>query len=96
MRAEVSSGCELLDVAVKFALTREQRDALQNEYEIYRLLRLNRICTGITTPLGLFDDAEGGPSVLVMLFEGSPLINVQELDLPSSHRCVGFFIEQLY
>jgi hypothetical protein len=50
----------------------------------------NGICAGITTPLGLFDDAEGGASILVMLFAGDPVMEMQKLGLPSSHRYVGF------
>ena len=91
MRGGVSYKSEFLDIAVKFAFTHWQQDALRNEYEAYRELWLNGIRTGITTPLGLFDDAEGGPSILVMLFEGSPLIKKQELDIPNSHRYGGFF-----
>jgi hypothetical protein len=37
-----------------------ERDALRNEYKIYHLLRKSGVTTGITTPLGLFDDVEGG------------------------------------
>src|SRR5260221_251048 len=48
-----------LDVAVKLALASEQRDAIRNEYKMYHLLRKNGVTTGITTPLGLFDDVEG-------------------------------------
>lgn len=96
MQAEASSGCILLDIAVKFALTSGQRDALRNEYEVYRVLRLNGICTGITIPLGLFDDIEGGPSILVMPFKGSPITPMHELDSPSSHRYVGFFYVMIF
>jgi len=69
---ESSHGFMTLGVVVKLAFDREQRDALKNEYEIYRLLRSKRIVNGIATVLGLFDDFEGGPSALVMLDAGEP------------------------
>ena len=62
-QTEASSGCGSLEVVVKFAFTHWQREALRHEYEVYRKLRSHRICTGITAPLGLFDDAECGPSI---------------------------------
>src|ERR1700733_12486482 len=64
---ESSRGFMTLDVVVKLAFDGEQRAALKNEYEIYRLLRSKRIVNGIVKVLGLFDDFEGGPSALVML-----------------------------
>ena len=70
---ESSRGFMTLDVVVKLAFDGEQRAALKNEYEIYRLLRSKRIVNGIATVLGLFDDFEGGPSALVMLDAGGPL-----------------------
>jgi hypothetical protein len=73
LNVESSRGFMTLGVVVKLAFDREQRVALKNEYEIYRLLRSKRIVNGIATVLGLFDDFEGGPSALVMLDAGEPL-----------------------
>jgi len=70
---ESSCGFMTLGVVVKLAFDKEQRVALKNEYEIYRLLRSKRIVNGIATVLGLFDDFEGGPSALVMLDAGESL-----------------------
>ena len=62
-----------LDVVVKLASGSEQRDALRNEYETYRVLRMKGVVEGIATVLGFFDDNEGGPSCLVMLYAGVSL-----------------------
>jgi len=72
--AESSDGCVSLDVAVKLAFDSEQRDALQHEYDMYRLLRSKGVVKGIAVVLGFFDDFEGhGPSALVMLNAGVSL-----------------------
>jgi hypothetical protein len=84
-----ASACVLLDVAVKLALTSEQRDALRSEYNIYHRLRLSGVTAGIITPLGLFDDVEGGACALVMPYVGIPLTAVPELVLPISYQCVA-------
>jgi len=77
-----------LDAVVKLAFDSEQRDALKNEHEIYRLLRLNGVVQGIATVLGFFDDVEGGPSALVMLYAGVSLETEPEQVLSLSERCV--------
>ncbi|KAF8351949.1 hypothetical protein F5887DRAFT_1170315 [Amanita rubescens] len=77
-----ASECALLDVAVKLALASGQREALRDEYEIYRQLRSKGVTAGITTPLGLFDDVEGGACILVMPYVGAPLAATPELVLP--------------
>jgi hypothetical protein len=82
-----ASECPLLDVAVKLALTSE-RDALRNEYKIYHQLRSSGVTAGITTPLGLFDDVEGGACALVMPYVGIPLAAKPELVLPISYQCI--------
>jgi hypothetical protein len=91
LEVEASEGCVLLDVAVKLALSSEQRAALRNEYVTYHQLRLKAVTSGIITPLGLFYDVdpEGGPSALVMPYAGVPLDKVPEPILPYSHRCVA-------
>lgn len=81
-----ASECALLDVAVKLALASEQRQALRDEYRIYHQLRSKGVTAGITTPLGLFDDVEGGACTLVMPYEGVPLAAMPELVLPISYR----------
>ena len=63
----------IMDVVVKLAFSVEQREAIRNEYEIYRRLRLKGIHRGIVTTLGLFDDSEGDACALVMLHGGVPL-----------------------
>jgi hypothetical protein len=84
-----ASGGVLLDVAVKLALASEQREALRNEFKIYHRLRLKGVTAGITTPLGLFDDAEGGACIPVMPYVGIPLAATPELVLPISYRCIA-------
>jgi hypothetical protein len=63
-----------LDVVVKLAFDDEQRDALRSEYEVYRSLRSKGVLRGITTALGFFDDSEGGPCALAMLYAGRSLV----------------------
>jgi hypothetical protein len=90
LEVEASEGSVLLDVAVKLALSSEQRAALRNEYATYHRLRSKAVTSGIVAPLGLFYDVdpEGGPSALVMPYAGVSLHDIPELILPSSHRCV--------
>ena len=73
--ADGLDGFTPLDVVVKLAFG-EQREALRNEYRTYRFLRSNGVVKGITTVLGFFDDCEGGPSALVMLYAGVQLERV--------------------
>jgi hypothetical protein len=79
--------CVQLDVAVKLAFSSEQRDAIRHEYKIYHLLRKSGVTTGITTPLGLFDDVEGEACALVMPYVGIPLSEMPGFVLPISFRC---------
>ncbi len=62
-----------LDVVVKLAFSSEQRDALKNEYEVYRRLKSKGVHRGIATALGIFDDSEGCACALVLLYAGVPL-----------------------
>ena len=91
LEVEASEGCVLLDVAVKLALSSDQRDTLRNEYATYHQLRLKAVTSGIITPLGLFYDVdpEGGQSTLVMPYAGVQLDEMPDLILPYSHRCVA-------
>jgi hypothetical protein len=73
-----------LDVVVKLAFDVEQRDALKNEYDIYCCLMSKGILRGIATPLGFFDDSEGGACALIMLYAGVPLIAVPRRNLSIS------------
>jgi hypothetical protein len=68
--------CRSLDVAIKLALSDEQREALRSEYAIYSKLRMKGVCTGIVTLFGLFEDVEGTCSALVMSYAGEPLSTV--------------------
>jgi len=72
----ISDGAIPLDVVVKLAFDVEQRDALKSEYDVYCCLRSKGILRGIATPLGFFDDSEGGACALVMLYAGVPLTAV--------------------
>jgi hypothetical protein len=83
-----ASECALLDVAVKIALSSEQREALRDEYKIYHQLRSKGVTARIMTPLGLFDDVEGGACALVMPYVGIPLSAMPELALPISYWCI--------
>ena len=73
-----------LDVAVKLALDIEQRDALRNEYKVYRYLRSKGVLRGITTALGFFDDSDDSASALVTLYAGVPLSTELQGDLSVS------------
>ena len=73
-----------LDVVVKLAFDRWQRDSLQSEYEVYRHLRLKGVNGGIVTTLGLFDETEGAARALVMLYAGIPLSHWQATDTQSN------------
>src|SRR6266576_5643276 len=84
-----ASECALLDVAVKLALGSRWCKALRDEYKIYHQLRSKGVTTGITTPLGLFDDVEGGACALVMPYVGAPVTATPNLVLPISYRFVA-------
>jgi len=90
-----ASTCVSLDVAVKLALARRQRDALRNEYKIYHRLRSSGVTAGIITPLGLFDEVEDGACALVMPYVGIPLAEMPELVLPISHQCSAILYHSL-
>jgi hypothetical protein len=74
LKPETSGVSVPLDVVVKLAFDNEQRDGLRSEYEVYRTLRLKGVLKGITTSLGFFNDTEGGPCALVMLYAGRTLV----------------------
>ena len=85
LELQISERPVSLDVVVKLAFEPEQQEDLRAEYEVYRLLRSKGVVEGITTALGLFDDCEGGPCALVMLYSGvslkedpEPLLSVSE------------------
>jgi hypothetical protein len=78
-----------LDIVVKLAFANEQRHALRDEYEVYCRLRLKGILRGITTVLGFFDDCEGGPCALAMLYAGVSLATEPERVLSVSDRWVS-------
>lgn len=82
-----ASACVSLDIALKLALGSERGNALRNEYRMYRLLEKSGVTAGITTPLGLFDDVQGGACALVMPYMGSPLTDIPEFVLTSSYQC---------
>jgi hypothetical protein len=81
LKPGISDGAMPLDVVVKLAFDVEQRDALKSEYNVYCYLRSKGILRGIATPLGFFDDSEGGACALVMLYAGVPLIAVPRRNL---------------
>jgi len=78
-----------LDVAVKLAFTTEGFNALRNEYKIYCWLKSHGVTIGITTPLGLFYNVEGGACAIVMPYVGISLNAMPELVLPNSSQCVA-------
>ena len=77
-------GATSLDIAVKLALDIEQRDALRNEYKIYRYLRSKGVLRGIATALGLFDDSEDSACALVTTYAGIPVSTELQGDLSVS------------
>ena len=83
-----ASECALLDVAVKLALG-DQCKVLRDEYKIYHQLMSKGVAAGITTPLGLFDDVQGGACTLVMPYVATPLAAMPELFLSISSRCIA-------
>jgi hypothetical protein len=80
-----------VDVVVKLALLDEQKDALRNEYSIYQHLASERV-KGIPTALGLFDDIEGGPTLLIMTHAGTCLRRDQAIS-SSQRYCVPFSLD---
>jgi hypothetical protein len=84
LQLESVDGSVPLDIVVKLAFHNEQRHALRDEYEVYRNLRSKGVLRGITTVLGFFDDCEGGPCALVMLYAGASLATEPERVLPVS------------
>lgn len=91
LEVEYSDEFVPLDVVVKLAFHNEQKDALRNEYEVYRCLRLEGILRGVTTVLGFFTDSEGGPCALVMLYAGVSLDTQLERSLSISDQYVDAF-----
>jgi hypothetical protein len=75
LKLENVNGSVLLDMVVKLAFDSVQRDMLRTEYKIYRRLRSKGVIRGITATLGLFDDTEGGPCALVMIYAGDSLFD---------------------
>jgi hypothetical protein len=73
LEVEATRGCVPLGMAVKLAFTDDQRYSLREEYEVYRQLRSKGVVKGIPHAFGFFDDAEGGPSALIMSAAGSSL-----------------------
>jgi hypothetical protein len=61
-----------LDVVAKTAFSSHRRDSLKHEYSIYHLLASKGV-KGIPTVLGLFNDIEDGPSLLVTTNAGLPI-----------------------
>ena len=88
LMSEIWHNAVPLEVIVKLAFDIEQRKALRSEYEVYRHLRLKAVNQGVTTVLGFFDDAEGGPCALVMLYAGIPL----STDLPGSLSISDWYV----
>jgi len=60
------------DVVIKLALCIEQKACLRNEYSIYQHLASKHV-NGLPTVLGIFDDLEEGPSILIMTHAGTCL-----------------------
>ncbi|KIL60515.1 hypothetical protein M378DRAFT_14077 [Amanita muscaria Koide BX008] len=86
LELEASDDTVPLDVVVKLAFDIEQRDALREEYEVYRRLRSNGVLRGIATVLGFFDGAEDDACALVMLYAGVPLVTEPQHILSVSDR----------
>jgi len=84
LQLESAEGSVPLDIVVKLAFDNQQRHALRDEYEVYCNLRSKGVLRGITTVLGFFDDCEGGPCALVMLYAGASLATEPERVLPVS------------
>lgn len=89
LKPEISDGSVLLDVVVKLAFDDDQRDALRNEYEVYRCLRSKGVQKGIAIALGIFDDSECDPCALVMLYAGVSLTTEPERVLSVFERSVS-------
>jgi hypothetical protein len=84
LRVETSDRTHLTgDVVVKLSLLDEQKVRLRNEYAIYQTLEANGV-KGLSGVLGIFDDMEKGPTILVLTQAGTPLH--PDRALSSSHR----------
>lgn len=74
LEVELPGQCVSLDVAVKLAFSDNQKERLANENEIYHYLSSRHI-TGIPTLLGSFSSIAGGPSALIMTYNGVSISN---------------------
>ena len=70
---------------MKLALSSEQRAALRNGYATYHQLKSKAVTSGITAPLGMFNDVDP-ETALVIPYAGVPLDEMPGLIY--SHRCV--------
>jgi hypothetical protein len=86
LEPDICEGAMPLDVVVKLAFDSDQRDALRNEYEVYRQLRSRGVQQGVTTPLGLFDDFEGAACALVLPYAGVAISTELQGNLSISDR----------
>lgn len=61
------------DAVIKLAFSTEQQGRLRHEYSIFAHLTRSGVISGIPTVLGLFEDMEGGPLVMIMNYGGHHL-----------------------
>lgn len=61
------------DAVIKIAFSTEQQSKLRYEYSIFAHLARSGVTSGIPTVLGLFEDMEGGPVVMIMNYGGRHL-----------------------
>jgi hypothetical protein len=77
------------DVVVKLAFLDHQKERLRNEHDIYQHLALKDV-KGLPTTFGLFDDLEGGPSLLITTHAGTCVQRGQGIS-PSQRYVVPSF-----
>jgi hypothetical protein len=69
LEVELAGQCVSLDIVAKLAFSRHQKERLAHENEIYLYLNERHI-RGIPTSLGLFSSIDGGPSALLLTYNG--------------------------
>ena len=85
LEVELAGQCVSLDVVAKLAFSDYQKEQLAHENEIYLYLR-SRHVRGIPMSLGLFGCTDGGPSALILTYNGVSI--TRDTQLSSDIRSV--------
>ena len=87
LEVELAGQCVSLDIVAKLAFSGYQKERLAHENEIYLYLS-SRHVRGIPTSLGLFSSTHGGPSALILTYNGVSI--TRDTQLSPNIRSVFF------